>query len=342
MTRQLPVRNKERSIPHHLTPSRSMTARDYRGVRRYLWCLILASTAAFSSLLNASPNVISINFVGGPDFYEPAPATPLAAAEVAGVVASSNWNNVAESLPSGSAAALVSSTGAVTGAGVSWSTTYCDRTTDTNPDPNHQMMCGFVVSYGYGEGTPSPATASVTGLPYGTNDIYVYYGGQTNGTGSAGKSISTYAIGDQTVYANDEGILFNGIFIQAHGTSVSDPNANGNYVLFKGVTGTSFNLAINAVYPVGLGQSEGIRGIQIVPSVPVPSFTNITVSHGTLVASGSGGVANGNYYIQFTTNLLSNPWITSGTNKFDGNGDFAITNVISTDVPQLYFKILSD
>jgi hypothetical protein len=84
--------------------------------------------------------------------------------------------------------------------------------------------------------------------------------------------------------------------------------------------------------------SDGTLRIVSVAPPPTPVFANILISGGNLVLSGSNGSPGTNYYLLASTNLslpFSN-WQRVGTNSFDPNGAFQITNDTG-GVPGEYF-----
>jgi len=70
-----------------------------------------------------------------------------------------------------------------------------------------------------------------------------------------------------------------------------------------------------------------------------PIISSTKVVSGSLIFSGSGGVANNNYIVYATTNLASGLWVPVQTNKFDGSGNFSATNAISVAIPQTFYRI---
>jgi autotransporter-associated beta strand protein len=70
-----------------------------------------------------------------------------------------------------------------------------------------------------------------------------------------------------------------------------------------------------------------------------PVIVSPTVSSSNLVFSGSGGTANGTYYVQVSTNLLSPNWISVATNSFDASGNFSVTNAVNANTPQKFYRI---
>jgi len=80
--------------------------------------------------------------------------------------------------------------------------------------------------------------------------------------------------------------------------------------------------------------------LSIVPITP-PVIATLFVSNGSLIFSGTGGVANAGYYLVAATNLttpLTN-WQPLLTNQFDASGSFNVTNVLGTS-DQQFFRLL--
>jgi hypothetical protein len=74
----------------------------------------------------------------------------------------------------------------------------------------------------------------------------------------------------------------------------------------------------------------------------VTAITNNFAVQGTnLVFSGTGGLANGKYYLLSSSNL-STPkasWTRNGPYPFDNLGNFGVTNAISPGVPQQFYQL---
>jgi hypothetical protein len=68
-----------------------------------------------------------------------------------------------------------------------------------------------------------------------------------------------------------------------------------------------------------------------------PVFGNVSLANVKLVFSGTGGVANANFYLLASTNLTD--WVPILTNQFDGNGNFNLTNSSDPNAPQNYYII---
>ncbi|MEI9961027.1 MAG: hypothetical protein WDM76_07790 [Limisphaerales bacterium] len=72
-----------------------------------------------------------------------------------------------------------------------------------------------------------------------------------------------------------------------------------------------------------------------------PVIGSARLSGGNLIFNGSGGTANGTYYVLTATNLatpLAN-WTPVQTNFYDASGNFNVTNAIVPGVPQLFYRI---
>jgi hypothetical protein len=207
-----------------------------------------ALSHAATALLTVSPPsaaaVVSINFVGN--------GTAMGAAESAGVVARTNWNNATGATRS-TPLALVTETGGASGATVTWSggTVYALPITDQAGD--RRMMRGYLDPIG------SAGTVTVAGLPVGTYDVYVYADGDNGGATRTGAyRISGAGITTTTVNLTDAGNTnFNTAFTQA-------TNSNGNYVRFS-INTSGFTLtATPGSASDGVARSP-VNGLQIVP-----------------------------------------------------------------------------
>ncbi len=79
--------------------------------------------------------------------------------------------------------------------------------------------------------------------------------------------------------------------------------------------------------------------VQVAPKPPV--FDGVTLTSSNLTLSGSGGTANGNYYVLMATNLVTPlaQWQFIATNQFDTNGNFTVTNLAYTNAPQRFYLL---
>jgi hypothetical protein len=212
-----------------------------------------ASTDAYPrALINGiqivpSSHVISIDFVGQD--------VTMAATEVAGVVAKSNWNN-ASGASSSASLALVDETGTATTATATWAANGIWPLPIVDQAGNARMMKGYLDT-----GNTTTTTVSVSGLASTTNGykVYVYADGNNNGatrTGVytiSGTGITTTSI-SLTDTANTD---FNGTFTQAN-------NSAGNYVVFT-INAPAFTISATPGASTDAYPRAPINGIQIVP-----------------------------------------------------------------------------
>jgi len=216
----------------------------------------LLSTAlfAFGSLFlqPLASAAISINFQGS---YTAA----MGSSELAGAVAKVNWNN-AEGASSAKALTLVDDTGAITHVTASWVSAGMSNTTITDEPGNNRMMKGYLDS-----GNRGSTNVTVSGLPAGVYDLYVYGDGNNlQFSRTAIYQISGPNMGSATTSLIDSpNTNFGGTFIPA-------ANSIGNYVLFRGVTiDSGFTLTATP----GSGKRAPVNGIQIIPvSAPAADF----------------------------------------------------------------------
>lgn len=72
-----------------------------------------------------------------------------------------------------------------------------------------------------------------------------------------------------------------------------------------------------------------------------PVISQMTLSGGNVIFSGSGGSANSTYYVLTTTNLTTplNNWVVLSTNTYDSSGNFSVTNSFNSGTPERFFRI---
>ena len=233
--------------------------------------LTVAFLAAVSPRSEAA--ALSLNFASGPDIPGPPPSYLMDAAESAGVVPLTNWNNLTGA--SASVSNLVNDSGIITSAMASWTSNGTWETDITVSAGDFKMMKTHLDARASGFPAPLDATVTVSGIPSGIStlyDVYVYFDAVT----ADGTVLSNYTIGSQTFYTSDTA-TFNGTFTQATGTTPETRSAGANYVKFSGLTGDSFTL---------VADSENFRaeisGIQIV-AVPEPG-SSVLIAMGGLLA----------------------------------------------------------
>lgn len=207
-----------------------------------------ASTLVLVSVSAASAANLAINF--GAD--EPNGAGS-AVTGAAGVYGTANWNNVTGA--NGSAAGLIDGDGAATAASVewsspnTWSSTGRGEENNTAPAGNDKnLMTGYLDT---GDTNGPHAIVTVSGLAdlFTDYDVTVYIKGGVNGRGG------DYTIGSETI-AHLDTAAFSGTYVEG---------AEGDYIVFSGVTGDSFTLDSH-----GVNFRAPINAIEI-SAVPEPS-----------------------------------------------------------------------
>jgi len=183
--------------------------------------------------------------------------------------------------------------------------------------------------------TLAPGGPSTAGTLTATNTVTL--GGSTfmllNNSGSSSELVAT-------------NINYGGTLIVSN---VGPALAAGNsFTLFQAVNYSGAFTNISPVTP-GSGMawntnSLNASGVLSVVAAP-PQIGAISVSGdgSSLVMSGTGGVANANFYLLASTNLAMpmGNWTCLLTNQFDSNGNFNLTNTMDANAPQNYYRLQS-
>ena len=188
---------------------------------------------------------IGIDFVGT--------GLAMAPGETAGVISQANWNGAAGSAQS-SPLALVDASGTATSATVTWSANGGWAVPITDQAGDRRLMRGYLDT-----SSTSVTTVTVTGLPSGTYDVYVYADGDNREyTRTAAYRISGSGVTDTTINLTDTAYTnFSGTFTQAAGGA-------GNYVKFA-ITAGGFMLTATPLTGTNPTLRAPINAIQIVP-----------------------------------------------------------------------------
>lgn len=234
-----------------------------------------------SACLSVSAQVISVNFFRNKDTGGTRWNSSLAPASSAGVYAATNWNNMDSTIAIQAAPqALNLGDGSASGANVTWTSTSGDESVDsigTGPNPLTMTSDERIFKDYLESGTSQGDAVSVTinGLSSvftsAGYDAYVYF--DQNSSRSEDQLFSI--TGGADIYTQVPGDTdFTGTFTQATGTTVGTATS-GNYVLWSGLTGSSFTLSTEAFSQNTAGQwNAGISGIQIV-AIPEPSHVAV-------------------------------------------------------------------
>lgn len=205
-----------------------------------------------------SVSMVGVNFVGGGFSAGAAVSGP------AGVLPQTNWNNVADNgasstggAQSGSAGGLIDTDGNVTSASVNWNATNTWTISNQPPaDEDARLMNGYLDT-----DSATPTTVSIADVPFSLYDVYVYVDG--DGTGRKGlysidDGVSSYTVGPVLDDMNWPIAAGNGSFNEAVA-----PEDSGNYVVFRGLSGSDFQLDATPVV-----SRAPINAIQIVGHAP--------------------------------------------------------------------------
>jgi hypothetical protein len=129
-----------------------------------------------------------------------------------------------------------------------------------------------------------------------------------------------------------------------HYTSVPSTNT-----LIKSINGAigGYDFVLGSPLPAGFQgyiqpSADGTAVQLVVTNATFPqkgvTITSAKLQAGSIVLSGTNGLANGVYYVLSSTNLAQ-PWTPIATNAFDASGDFDVS--FPTSSGQQFFKIES-
>jgi hypothetical protein len=192
--------------------------------------------------------LLGLNFVGGrvDGTLGAVPSGP------AGVVPQSNWNNLPDL--SGAGVALVDGSNVAALMRASWTVddVYTIETPSAPVDANSELMQGFLRSR---QGVLTQVV--VRNIPYPAYDVYVYADGDATNT------MATYTVNGVAVTrvrdaANWPVSTGGGVFKQVTGN-----DTDGNYMVFRGVTGPTVTLTATDT-TAGGGFGAPINAVQII------------------------------------------------------------------------------
>ena len=210
-----------------------------------------------------TPMIISIDFIGG----RTTGTAAMTAGEAAGVKRATHWNGAAGKV--GTLSSLVAADGSATSASVTWNSPLATGQptaiwsvgfTDTSGDAD--MMNGYLDP----RSAALPATVDVT-LPAsisGGYDVYVYCYANISAAAPDTRTYQ-YAIGSMVhtvTQAGPSASTFPG-YAQA-GDADAGQGSTGNYVVFRNLSGTTFELTARPVGSVNGVERAPVNGIQIV------------------------------------------------------------------------------
>jgi hypothetical protein len=91
----------------------------------------------------------------------------------------------------------------------------------------------------------------------------------------------------------------------------------------------------NYTAPVVLDQVAFAPGLAEQP----PVINTVSSDDGNLIFSGTNGFPGDTYYLLSSTNLTLRNWTFETTNTFDANGAFSITNAVTPETPQRFYRL---
>jgi hypothetical protein len=178
-------------------------------------------------------------------------------------------------------------------------------------------------------------------------------------TGAGGSVIITQAVSSTRLASSQNPSRQNGtVTFTATVTGVDTPTGTVQFLtngaafdtetLTNGVAGS----VATALLPVGTntitgaysGNGNYLPGTNNLSQVVVlvnPQFSPVSIGANGLVMSGSGGLANGSYYILTSSNMTLplSQWTPLLTNQFNNNGNFNFTNTANTNAPQDFYLL---
>jgi len=111
-----------------------------------------------------------------------------------------------------------------------------------------------------------------------------------------------------------------------------------------GTASGSFTTIVPATAGAGLrwdASQLGVNGTLVVVAAPRPVFEDVLRMGTNVVMRGTNGTPGATFYVLSSTNvaLPLAQWSRVSTNMFDGGGNYAITNVVNTSIPQRFFAL---
>jgi hypothetical protein len=139
------------------------------------------------------------------------------------------------------------------------------------------------------------------------------------------------------------GTLTEGGTLVVSNSAVAAFTAGDNFKLFNAAGYSSaFGAFSGPALNGGLAWSTArlnLDGTIWVVSTNPPAINSTRISGSNLIFSGIGGTPGYYYYVLSTTNLSPAQWMPLATNQFDGIGNFAVTNAINPNWPQVFYRL---
>ena len=196
----------------------------------------------------------------------------LPAATSAGLVPQTNWNNeVGQN--SATAQSLNDSSGAVSGATVTWTSKFIWSNANATDTGDRILFKGFIGGQAQDVGGYRPAVVTISNIPYAEYDVYVYL--TDDSVKRAKITIDPLASATSTnwIHLNEQSSTANpAVFTRATSTTAAGATS-ANYALWEGQTSSTLKVTLvgkKTGETGGTSGNVGLAGIQIV-QVPEPS-----------------------------------------------------------------------
>lgn len=139
------------------------------------------------------------------------------------------------------------------------------------------------------------------------------------GTFTACGTLIVTNVGGNALAAGDTFALFNAGNYSGAFDHIELPPLTGNLVWNTNTLNTSGTISVT--------------------TLSSPVISDLEITGDGLVISGAGGVDSWPFYLLSTTNLAAGNWMPVATNQFDSTGHFSVTNALSPNAPQMYFRL---
>jgi len=192
--------------------------------------------------------------------------------------------------------------------------------------------------------SPVTITSGGTLAPGGATTTLTLTAGLTLSPGATTFLAISKAPATNTV-VNVTGTLTYGGTLSVTNLGPAAPAEGDRFPLFNAATSTGTFAALNLPpLPVGLGWNTNnltTTGVLSIIVTSQPMIKPVILAPNGLVIGGAGGVANANYILLGSTNLIqpASNWTRLLTNQFDNYGNFNFTNPLNTNGPQHFYRL---
>jgi hypothetical protein len=228
-----------------------------------LGAIVTAVSIVLASSTLASAQTLGFNFAS----TDPDSATSsLAFSDVAGVIPVAHWNNLVGNSGSGVSGLVYDSGGSSLSstASVTWSSPNTWRSGGNNAfpaGPDHVLLSGYLDT---GNASNNGATITITGIDAAIRanayDVYVYLLSDSSNDRGGGYRVSD---GSTNILKYGSTMGSPATYVEDPGTDV-DNSLDGNYLRFRGFTGSSLTITSDTTLTSPNGFRAPINAVQIV------------------------------------------------------------------------------